>query len=59
MIRASDVAKRKASHITRSTAETLVYLTSKTKSVEEAADIFESFGNVSLCVLFFVVAYIE
>ena len=27
-------------------------LTFKTKSVEEAADIFEFFGNVSLCVLF-------
>jgi len=40
--------KRKASHITRSTAETFAYLTSKTKSVEEATDIFESFGNVSL-----------
>ena len=45
--------KRKASHFTRSTAETFVYLTSKTKSVEEAADVFESFGNVSLCVLCF------
>jgi hypothetical protein len=46
--------KRKASHftrtVTRSTAETFAYLTSKTKSVEEAADVFESFGNVSLCV---------
>ena len=47
--------KRKASHITRSTAETFVYLTCKTKSVEEAADIFECFGNVSLCVLFFCI----
>jgi hypothetical protein len=46
--------KQKASHITRSTAETFTYLTSKTKSVEEAADVLESFGNVSLCVLFFL-----
>ena len=39
----------------RHTAETFAYLTSKTKSVEEAADIFECFGDVSLCVLFFCI----
>ena len=34
-------------------------LTFKTKSVEEAADIFECFGNVSLCVLFFGIFCIQ
>ena len=40
--------KRKASRISRSTAETFAYLTSKTSSIEEAADVLETFGNVSL-----------
>jgi len=41
--------KRKASDITRSTAETFAYLTSRTRSIQEAADVLEGFGNVSLC----------
>ena len=41
--------KRKASCITRSTAETFAYLTSKTSSIAEAADLLECFGNVSIC----------
>ena len=40
--------KRKASRITRSTSEVFAYLTSKTSSIKEAADVLECFGNVSL-----------
>jgi hypothetical protein len=43
--------KRKASGITRSTAEVYALLTSRTSSIEEAAEILECFGNVSLCAL--------
>ena len=49
--------KRKASRISRSTAEVFAYLTSKTSSIEEAADVLETFGNVSLCVLVFICIY--
>ena len=45
--------KRKASQISRSVAETFAYLTSKTASQEEAAQILEGFGNVSLVFLLF------
>ena len=44
--------KRKASRISRSAAEVFAFLTSKTSSIEEAADVLESFGNVSFCALF-------
>jgi hypothetical protein len=49
--------KRKASGITRSTAEVYALLTSRTCSIEEAAEILECFGNVSLCALD-LIAYI-
>ena len=39
--------KRKARHIARSAAETFAFSTLRTVSIEEAADILETFGNVS------------
>ena len=51
--------KRKASRISRCAAEVFAFITSKTSSIEEAADVLESFGNVSFCalVLFAYTAY--
>jgi hypothetical protein len=49
--------KRKARHITLSMAESFAYFTSKTSFIDEAADVLERFGGVSLCDLFFSFAY--
>ena len=44
--------KRKASNIARSVAETFAYCTLKTVSIEEAANILETFGNVCfICII--------
>ena len=44
--------KRKASNIAQSVAETFAYCTLKTVSIEEAANIFETFGNVCyICII--------
>ena len=40
--------KRKASEMSRSLSETFAYLTSTTASIEEAAAILQTFGNVGL-----------
>ena len=43
-----ELLKRKARHIARSVAETFAYCSMRTVSIEEAAEILQTFGNVRI-----------
>jgi hypothetical protein len=47
--------KRKAADITRSSAETFAFLTTKNFSRDDAADLFKTFCNVSMMSIFLII----